>query len=135
MNLSREKIDNSFHFFTNLVNACFKEPTPDKIGRVLFAWRALKVPLRAQPQSADWEPQYLNFIICPKTSCLDQKKILRKIANKIFWFLLLKWRYNSLIFKFWWPAVMILVMFFYPNIVFWVLNCIFKCRVSNNSNK
>ena len=78
----------SDHSLFNLFNAGFKEPTPAKIGRVLFTPRALKAPLSAQAAPAEQEPQYQNFAILPKTVFLDQKKILRIMATKIFGFIL-----------------------------------------------
>ena len=52
----------------NLFNACFKEPTLDKIGRVLFARRVIEAPLRAQSAPAEKAPQYQNFEIFLKTT-------------------------------------------------------------------
>ena len=68
----------------NLFNARFKEPTPAKIGQVLLTRGGGKVPQRAQAALGDSEVQYQNFQIPTKIICLDQKKILRKMANNIF---------------------------------------------------
>ena len=78
------KVNKNYRLLFNLFNACFKEPTLAKIGRVLFTRRAVKAPLRAQAAPAESQPQYQIFRNFPKTICLGQKKILRKIANNIF---------------------------------------------------
>ena len=68
-------VNENYRLLFNLFNACFKEPTPAKIGRVLLTQRALKLPLSAQAAPADQEPQYPKFEISPKTTCRDQKKL------------------------------------------------------------
>ena len=47
------KVNENYRLLLNLFNACFKEPTPAKIGRVLFTRQALKAPLRAQATPAE----------------------------------------------------------------------------------
>ena len=59
------KLNKQYRLLVNLFNACFNEPTPTKIGRVLFARRVLKAPLRAKAAPADCEPQYQIFSIYP----------------------------------------------------------------------
>ena len=78
------RVNKCFRQLSNLFTACLKEPTPAKIGQVLFTRRVLKAPLRAQAAPADSQPQYQNFPIFPKTTYPDQKKILRKMVNNIF---------------------------------------------------
>ena len=78
------KVNENYRLLLNLFNACFKEPSPAKIGRVSFTRRALKAPLRAQAAPADSQPHYQNFPIFPKTTYPDQKKNLRKMVNNIF---------------------------------------------------
>ena len=83
-----------------MFKACFKEPTPANLGRVLFTRRAVKAPLRAQAAPAESQPQYQTFHNLPKTICLGQKKILRKMADNIFLLEVRKSSYEALIFKF-----------------------------------
>ena len=47
------KVNENYRLLFNLFNACFKEPTPAKIGQELFTPGALKAPLRAQAAPAE----------------------------------------------------------------------------------
>ena len=111
-------VTENYRLLFNLFNACFKEPTPAKIGQELFTPGALKAPLRAQAAPAEKEPQYPNFQISLKTIFLDQKTILRKMVNNIFGFLIKNSSCKGFSIKFWWPAVMKLVIFIFQHIVY-----------------
>ena len=61
------KLKKYYRLLVNLFNACFNEPTPGKIGQVLFTRRVIKAPLITQAAPAESQPKYQNFQIFLKT--------------------------------------------------------------------